>query len=190
MTKIHLLRHFESSVSELGVFHSRDDASLSSNGRLEALKAIEGLPREINKTICSPYRRTMETADLLEIEYEIDIRLREWDLGTLEGRDSKIFRLQNPSWNLFVDGPFFQDGESVSDVTERAQSFRQDISIRKTDGDLLIITHGQFGKVLMSELTGIQLSAMQSFRFAAGSIITLVSNQKGFDVARFGMPLS
>lgn len=190
MKKIHLLRHFESSVSELGVFHSSDDASLSSNGRVEALKAAGNLPREINRTICSPYRRTMETADLLETEYETDTRLREWDLGTLEGRDSKFFRLQNPGWNLFVDGPFFQDGESVSDVTERAQSFREDISRSNTDGDLLIITHGQFGKVLMSELTGIQLSAMQSFRFAAGSIITLVSNQKRYDVAKFGIPLS
>lgn len=190
MKKIHLLRHFESSASELGVFHSSDDVSLSSNGRGEALKAAGNLPRDINRTICSPYRRTMETADLLETEYATDIRLCEWDLGTLEGRDSKFFRLQNPSWNLFVDGPFFQDGESVADVTERAQSFRQDISKSETDGDLLIITHGQFGKVLMSELTGIQLSAMQSFRFAAGSIITLVSNQKGYDVATFGMPLS
>lgn len=169
---VFLLRHFESKISETGVFSSDDNCGLSENGKRSALQASLTWARLDVEVLCSPYERVTQSCDLLGLEYSSSPLLREWDLGSMQGLHAATFRQANPMWNLFVDGPYFGDGESLSEVLERADSFIGDYiqARRKTNDTVLLATHGQFAKIIIAKLLNFPLWPMQSVSIAAGSL--------------------
>lgn len=139
-------------MSVAGVYASRTDVGLSEQGRATAgawssLTGVTGLH--------SPLRRAAATAELARLSSSVLEDLTEWDLGTLEGRNSEDYRQQNPQWNLFRDGA--PSGEQPEDAIARADRVLAHAS--QVDAEVVVLVgHGQFSKTLATRVLGLPLA--------------------------------
>ena len=86
------LRHGESEANALGLFAGRRvDSPLTHRGRLQARRAAEGLPRDLDWIVSSPLQRARATAEIvrdelgLDLAIEVDDRVSDWDMGLVSG---------------------------------------------------------------------------------------------------------
>jgi broad specificity phosphatase PhoE len=131
------------------------DVELSDSGREQA-EALAGLLAGLDdgarptRAVSSPYRRAAETAAVstepIGIELEVDERLRERDLGVLDGLTGTGIRSRFPEEAARREklGKFYYQppsGESWADVVLRVRSFLADVR-EDCDGDRLwLFTH-------------------------------------------------
>ena len=128
-------------ADELDIEERDADVALSDTGRTqaEALATwLESLDEERRPTcvITSPYLRAADTARVatagLGIELEVDERLRERDLGILDGLTGRGIRNRHPEEATRRDklGKFYYQppsGESWADVVLRVRSLLNDL---------------------------------------------------------------
>ena len=135
--KILVGRHLESHLTEEGRVQAQDTA--------QYLKKLS-----ISKIYTSPVTRTVETASIvsqvLNLDYQIDERLYEIDLGRLAGSDYD--EILSKYGNLFLS--FYMGEESVlsdhgvepfSSVRSRIRSLLEDISDKHNNQNVLLVTH-------------------------------------------------
>ncbi len=166
-TELVLVRHGESvgnqadeaareADAEVLDLTARDaDVELSDTGREQARalrRWAEGLDEDARPTvaIASPYRRAADTAALtlegLGIRIEQDERLRERDLGVLDGLTGVGIRARHPDEVGRRDklGKFYYQppsGESWADVAQRARSFLHDLRFGYDGERVWLFTH-------------------------------------------------
>jgi broad specificity phosphatase PhoE len=163
---IFLLRHGETDISRTGVYCGTSAGELTDKGLEDAQAwhpAFAGLKQL--QVISSPWPRATTTAQAIGHEFSLWDDLREWGLGDLEGRPAGQFREENPGWNLFRFGPPNESGESLTSVSARARKVTIKIleNLRGDSTSTLVVSHGQFIKVLASNLLQIPLDSMAAF---------------------------
>ena len=136
--------------------HERDaDVELSDLGRDQARAVgrwLADAPQEWRPTliITSPYRRAAETARAglgdLDVPLVVDERLRERDLGALDGLTGRGIRARHPEEAARRDkvGKFYYQppsGESWADVALRVRSFLADLGHGYEDERIWVFTH-------------------------------------------------
>ncbi len=150
MKKIYLVRHAQSEYNEKGIFQGSLDSDLTPLGYVQArLVAMYLKNCGIERIISSPQRRALKTAysigDILDIEVETDIRIREISFGDLEGkkfidlmqergRELKSW-LKNP-----VENPL-PTQEPMEIFRKRVLEFLESIKSSK-EKNILIVAHG------------------------------------------------
>ena len=150
MQSVHLLRHFRVKDHDEG-FMNADDflawVKRYDKSDMEYLRV--NLPTKLDKVYVSSQQRALKSAMFWELEYERSDLLVEVDAQAfISGK----IKLPKKLW-LFIDRLRWylnvRKIEKRSDTTQRARSFIQ--KIKETD-DVLIISHGLFMHVLISEL--------------------------------------
>jgi broad specificity phosphatase PhoE len=107
----------------------------------------------------SPLSRAAETAAAAGYpEADRDERIIEWDLGSLEGVEAERFRSEHPNWNLFIDGPPDNSGESTAAVRKRARKVVDSVESDPRQM-VVLVSHGQFLRALVTEFVGLPLAA-------------------------------
>src|SRR5699024_7954873 len=103
----------------------------------------------------SPSRRALHTAELLtsqSININLDNRIKEMNLGTLEGMTWEEIKKYNPKqYNYYWQTPHrfhLSSGEDFFDVKERVTQFLNNMSTQFSMGNVLIITHGVIIKMI------------------------------------------
>jgi 2,3-bisphosphoglycerate-dependent phosphoglycerate mutase len=130
-------RHLESHLTEQGRLQVRETAHLLKN-------------MSISKIYSSPVTRTIETAQIvgeeLELDYEIDDRLYEIDLGKLAG--TNYDEVLNKYGNLFLSFYMGDDSvltdhgvESFISVKSRIKDLLDQIMARYSNHNVLLVTH-------------------------------------------------
>jgi broad specificity phosphatase PhoE len=145
-----------SAASEELDLHDRDaDVELSPLGTDQAAAVgvwLEDAPESWRPTLVltSPYRRAAETARAATahtgLPLVVDERLRERDLGTLDGLTGRGIRARYPEEAARRDklGKFYYQppsGESWADVVLRVRSFLSDLGHGHEDERILVFTH-------------------------------------------------
>lgn len=106
------------------------------------------------RLICSPYRRTLETADAIirhayansRIAFSLDARLRPKAFGVLEGLTRQGVRERFPGLTAERErvGRFHfrpPGGESRADVVQRVGDFLDELRLRHDGEPVLLVTH-------------------------------------------------
>ena len=130
-------RHLESHLTEQGKMQVKDTARL--------LKSMS-----ISKIYSSPVTRTIETTQIvgeeLGLDYEIDDRLYEIDLGKLAG--TNYDEVLNKYGNLFLSFYMGDDSvlsnhgvESFTAVKSRIRDLLDQIMTRHNNHNVLLVTH-------------------------------------------------
>ena len=130
-------RHLESHLTEKGKMQVKDTARL--------LKSMS-----ISKIYSSPVTRTIETTQIvgeeLGLDYEIDDRLYEIDLGKLAG--TNYDEVLNKYGNLFLSFYMGDDSvlsnhgvESFTAVKSRIRDLLDQIMTRHNNHNVLLVTH-------------------------------------------------
>ncbi len=178
MSELLLIRHGETEWSRSGQHTSWTDLPLTARGEEQARSLRPVLAgRKIGAVRSSPLRRARQTAELAGLpEPQIDADLVEWDYGGYEGISTDEIHRTRPDWFLFTDGvtagPPEHPGESPEQVGARADRVlaRIEEQLRTADGDVVLVGHGHFQRVLTARRLGLPASAGALFTFETGTV--------------------
>jgi len=188
---IYLVRHGETEWNREGRMQGHLDSPLTERGEDQARRVgrllAELVPEPAHHVVtASPLGRTRRTAeivcetlgqDLANCRFDellIEITLGEWDGMTAEeitAADGETWRLyRNDHWNYVPPG-----GESYAMMANRARRWLATTTARR---DLIVVSHGAFGRVLRGVYTGLDSKQTLSqeepqdsvFRLSGGSI--------------------
>jgi probable phosphoglycerate mutase len=164
--RVFLLRHGETEWSRTGRHTGRTDVPLTENGRERARATGELrerlLPEPPALVLSSPRSRARVTAELAGLVVDrTDERLAEWDYGDCEGRTTPEIRETVPGWTVWTHP--CPGGETAEQVGARADAVLADTRSAAEDGDVVLVGHGHFSRVLVARWIG--LPAQQGVRF-------------------------
>ncbi len=167
-----LLRHGETEWSKSGQHTGRTDIDLTDNGRLQAELAGHVL-RELNLAhplvFSSPRQRAMTTAKLAGLTIdEVSPLLAEWDYGSYEGLTTPEIRESDPDWLVWTHG--CPDGESVKQVSDRADKAVALALEHMTSRDVVFVGHSHFSRSVITRWVELPLVEGSRFWMLAGSI--------------------
>ncbi len=171
-SRICLIRHGETDWSRSGRHTGRTDLALTSTGEAQARELGQRLDGvRFDHVWCSPRRRARETCRLAGLDGQAVIKadLHEWDYGDYEGLTSVEIRRLVPDWNLFSHG--CPHGESPEQVTARINGVIA--QLRALDGNIALVAHGHFLRVLTVRWLGLPITAADQFQLGTASLSVL-----------------
>jgi probable phosphoglycerate mutase len=119
----------------------------------------------------------MRTAELAGLTPTPDPDLQEWDYGGYEGMTTAQIREQRPGWYLWRDGVIPGDadhpGETVEQVGARADAALARVGPLLAEGDVVLVAHGHFLRILTARWLGLEPAAGRLFRLDTGTLSTL-----------------
>lgn len=165
--RVFLLRHGETEWSISGKHTGRTDIPLTDHGR-DLAGAAGNLGVRLrggvapSLVLCSPRTRARVTAELAGLTVDrVDERLVEWDYGVYEGRTTPEIRETVPGWTVWSHPS--PDGETPGQVGARADAVLADARAALGGGDVVLVGHGHFSRVLIARWIG--LPATEGVRF-------------------------
>jgi probable phosphoglycerate mutase len=177
-----LVRHGETEWTLSRRHTGLTDLPLTANGEDQARTLAPLLAgRAIGLALTSPLRRARRTAELAGLGYaQVEPHLHEWDYGGYEGLTTAEIRGRRPDWVLWADGvaagPEDHPGETPHQVGARADRVLARIAPVLADsarGDVVLVAHGHFLRVLAARRLGLPPAAGALFRLDTGTVSTL-----------------
>eukprot|EP00928_Gymnodinium_smaydae_P021618 TRINITY_DN18458_c3_g2_i1.p1 TRINITY_DN18458_c3_g2~~TRINITY_DN18458_c3_g2_i1.p1 ORF type:complete len:451 (-),score=80.82 TRINITY_DN18458_c3_g2_i1:216-1568(-) len=165
-TTILLCRHGETDWNLEKRFQGSNDIPLNAAGQDQArqiaahLKSLRG---GVAAVVASPLLRTSQTAEeaarALGLPLSLDNRLRERDLGRMQGLTSQEVRTRYPQyWTAWTTTgmPFPEDAgvESGPDAVARIESALFDLAAAHPGKTVLVVSHGALIRVLLHRAVG------------------------------------
>jgi probable phosphoglycerate mutase len=167
-----LLRHGETTWSKSGQHTGRTDIELTGTGRVQAklaARALAALRLVDPVVISSPRKRARETAELAELTVdEVSELLAEWDYGSYEGLTTPEIRESDPDWLVWTHG--CPGGESVAQVSDRADRAVAFALEQMESHDVLFVSHGHFCRAVITRWVELPLVEGSRFGMVTASI--------------------
>lgn len=171
---IFVVRHGQTAWSLSGQHTGTTDVPLTAVGEQQARDLAPVFAgRDIAGVLVSPRQRARRTAELAGLrESWVDEDLVEWDYGAYEGRTTAEISAEiGRPWSVWHDGvvPGATPGESVHQVANRARTvLRRAVSLHSA-GDVVLVAHGHFLRVLLATWLGLSPTAGALFGLEAGT---------------------
>jgi probable phosphoglycerate mutase len=167
--RIYFVRHGETAWSLSGQHTGRTDLPLTPHGEDMARDlaiALKGIA--FSRVLTSPRLRARTTCDLAGLggAAQTEGNLAEWDYGDYEGLRTTEIRERRPDWNVWDDG--CPGGEAPAGVSRRADDLIA--RLRDLTGNLIVFSHGQFGRALAARWIGLPVTQGQHFAIDPATI--------------------
>ncbi|MCW2688244.1 MAG: Acid phosphatase [Mycobacterium sp.] len=167
-----LLRHGETEWSKSGRHTGRTELDLTETGREQAKvtgETLAGLQLDNPVVISSPRKRALVTAELAGLRVdEVSPLLAEWDYGDYEGLTTPEIRQKVPDWTVWTHG--CPGGESVQQVSDRADRAVAMALETMESRDVLFVGHGHFSRAVITRWLELPLQNGIRFAMVAASI--------------------
>ncbi len=186
---IYLVRHCRPDLPDTSMCIGITDIPLSREG----LKQAEKLKRyfsdkNINTIYSSPLRRAKRTAEIIaDNKFKVEIRknLSELNMGKWDGMTFENIKQKYPQ-EYFERGENFENyvvegGESMSMCRNRVLAELWSIVINST-GNIIITAHAGVNRLILSELSGIDIKKGFSLQKEYGTISTLKYDGKNLKI--------
>ncbi|MGC0379756.1 histidine phosphatase family protein [Streptomyces sp. SAI-229] len=174
-----LVRHGETPWTVSRRHTSFTDVPLTAHGEEQARGVAPLLAgRPIAATFVSPLGRARRTAHLAGLaDAETLPELHEWHYGAYEGITTADIHRTRPDWNLWTDGTPSVPGGAAGETPE-AVGFRADRVLARLEpwltdpdaGDVVLVAHGHFLRVLTARRLGLPPGAGALFALGTGAI--------------------
>ena len=183
MVKIFIIRHGQDTDNEKNILNGHRDTELTDLGCEQARDMANKLKNEnIQVIYSSPLKRAQKTAsivgDILKVDKIIICdELIERDFGILTGKSNSD--ISKYAGNIIVsDGVQYfteaDEAEGFSALFERAKQILEKIVTNQSNRNILIVTHGDIGKMLRAVFNGWTWEeGLNTPRFRHGDIIEL-----------------
>lgn len=169
-----LLRHGETEWSKSGQHTGSTEIELTDVGRAQAMLAgrvLKQLELADPWIVSSPRKRTLDTARLADLTIdEISPLLAEWDYGFYEGRTTAEIHESVPDWLVWTHG--CPGGESVAQVSDRADAAVTTALEQMVSRDVVFISHGHFSRAVITRWLELPLVEGRRFGMSTASIAT------------------
>jgi probable phosphoglycerate mutase len=178
-TKLVVVRHGETVWNKEGRQQGHLDSDLSDLGKLQAQATASALARvTFHAVYSSDLGRAFETAKIIanhsNLRITLDSRLRERNLGILQGLTMKEFKSKYPeeygkyvSRNIDYIPP---GGESIRQRFDRSVACAVDLASKHTGQRILLVTHGGILDSFMRKSLNIPLTEERTFSLYNASI--------------------
>jgi probable phosphoglycerate mutase len=167
-----LFRHGETEWSRDRKHTGRTDIDLLDEGREQARRAANTLAHLGLKdpiVFSSPRRRALLTAELAGLAIdEVSPLLAEWDYGDYEGLTTDEIRTTAPGWLVWTHG--CPGGESVDEVSARADRAVALALEHMSDRDVVFVSHGHFSRSVITRWVEQPLSEGVRYGFGTASV--------------------
>jgi broad specificity phosphatase PhoE len=167
-----LLRHGETVWSKSGQHTGSTDLELTDNGRAQAMLAGQALGelKPVDPVVfSSPRQRAVDTAELAGLSVnEVSPLLAEWDYGEYEGLTTAQIRETDPDWLVWTHG--CPGGESVAQVSERAERAIAMALPHMESRDVVFVSHGHFSRSVITRWVELPLVEGSRFGMRTASI--------------------
>nr|WP_107908138.1 histidine phosphatase family protein [Streptomyces chartreusis] len=179
MGDLFLVRHGETEWSRSGQHTSFTDLPLTQDGEEQAKSLAPLLSgRTFALALTSPLGRAVRTAELAGVTGAVpDPDLHEWDYGGYEGVTTVDIHRSRPDWYLWTDGvtpgPPDHPGESPAEVGARADRVLARVAAALPDGDVVLVAHGHFLRVVTARRLGLAPADGRLFQLATGTVSRL-----------------
>ncbi|MFJ4364465.1 histidine phosphatase family protein [Streptomyces chartreusis] len=179
MGDLFLVRHGETEWSRSGQHTSFTDLPLTQDGEEQAKSLAPLLSgRTFALALTSPLGRAVRTAELAGVTGAVpDPDLHEWDYGGYEGVTTVDIHRTRPDWYLWTDGvapgPAAHPGESPAEVGARADRVLARVAAALPDGDVVLVAHGHFLRVVTARRLGLAPADGRLFQLATGTVSRL-----------------
>ena len=177
-----VVRHGQTDWSLTGQHTGTTDVPLTAQGEAQARALAPAFAhRRVALVLTSPRERARRTAELAGLtgpsgsaaEVRVDDDLAEWDYGAYEGRTTAdISEELGRAWSVWHDGvePGKTPGESIHQVAARARGVLRTASAADgEDGDVVLVAHGHFLRILTATWLGLSPTAGALFALEAGT---------------------
>jgi probable phosphoglycerate mutase len=172
--QVWLVRHGETEWSRDGRHTGATDVPLTSVGRDQAKRLGTRLAgHRFALVMTSPRSRASETAALAGFG-DVAVTepdLAEWDYGALEGLRSVEIVADHPGWSIWT-GPW-PEGETVEEVSARADRVLARCGALEVDGDALVFGHGHMLRVLAARWLGLPGASGALFGLSTATVSVL-----------------
>lgn len=189
MLHIYLARHGQDEDNAAGILNGRRDKPLTEIGinqaETVAHKIVEA-SLQFDAIYTSPLLRTRQTAEIIarSIHGPTPIPLDgliERDFGCMSGRpQSSITEACAPDILVTATIVYFlnpEGAETFPDLLARAGKLLEDIYSRHTEGSLLLVTHGDFGKMIYAQYYQLPWQkVLTQFHFGNSELLLLSSD--------------
>ncbi|MFF7277545.1 histidine phosphatase family protein [Streptomyces griseorubiginosus] len=174
-----LVRHGETEWSVSGQHTSWTDLPLTRHGEEQAKSLAPLLSgRTFSLALTSELDRAIRTAELAGVTGALtEPELHEWDYGAYEGVTTVDIHRDRPDWDLWTDGvpagPEGHPGESPEEIGRRADRVLARVETALPDGDVLLVAHGHFLRVLTARRLGLPPAEGRLFQLVTGTVSRL-----------------
>ena len=171
-TYIFAVRHGETEWNLLGKQQGHLDSPLTDQGIKQAHSLAESLQgRGIEVLYSSDLGRALQTAEIigieLGIEVNVDSRLRERHLGSMQGMTRAEFSTRFPEESVLFESRdpdyVFPGGESARQRHERSVAACTDLASQHKGDRVLVVAHGGVLNSLFCHTLGISLTGPRRF---------------------------
>lgn len=189
---LYLLRHGETEWSLSGQHTGRTDVPLTPNGEKRAADAgrmLAGLRGDnpLAKVMSSPRTRALRTAELAGLTVDdVTEDLAEWDYGELEGLTTPKIRETIPGWTVWSHPS--PGGETPELIGMRAARVLARVREVLPTGDVVLVGHGHFSRVLVAAWLGMAPTAGVHFALDAASVTELGDERGVPQIERLNVP--
>ncbi|MFB9904833.1 acid phosphatase [Allokutzneria oryzae] len=175
---VYVLRHGQTEWSKSGKHTGRTDIPLTATGEQQAVAAGKVLARlrgaeKPALVLSSPRERATRTAELagLGSPDEVTEALSEWDYGDYEGLTTPQIRERVPDWTVWTHPS--PHGETAAAVTARADQVLARTRSALLGGDVVLIGHGHFSRVLVARWLALPAEAGVGFAMDTAAVAAL-----------------
>jgi broad specificity phosphatase PhoE len=194
MGELLLIRHGETEWSRSGRHTGRTDVPLTEAGKAAAAVLAPAVTRrQVIAAFTSPASRASRTAELVGLVAALaDPDLQEWDYGGYEGRTTEEIGQERPGWYLWRDGVPQGDaehpGETAQEVGARADAVLRRVRPLLAGGDVALVAHGHFLRVLTARWLDLEPAAGRYFRLDTGTLSTLGTEHERPVITSWNVP--
>ena len=182
--KVLLVRHAQSEANINRILQGQTDGTLTEKGMAQAhLLAEHFSNKSLDMIISSDLHRAYKTAQIVAKKQSLEVvttkSLREWNAGILDGLpaaslEEAITKSQLPLSEFTPD-----DGESFSQLRERAINFLTTLETHNQGQVIMVCTHGDLLRVLVGSILEKDLESSMIIEFDNTSYTTIVLNNNG-----------
>jgi broad specificity phosphatase PhoE len=189
---LYLLRHGETEWSLSGQHTGRTDIPLTANGEQRAADAgrmLAGLCADhpLALVMSSPRSRALRTAELAGLTVtEVTEDIAEWDYGDYEGITTPQIRETVPGWTVWTHP--CPGGETADQVGARAAKVVAHVRAALADGDVVLVGHGHFSRVLVATWLDMPPTSGVHFALDAAAISELGDERGVPQIRRLNVP--
>ncbi len=186
MLNIYLVRHGQDEDNAKGILNGRRDMPLTEIGISQAKELAEKIKAaglKFDKIFASPLQRAYKTAEIvadslgMEKPGKLDL-LIERDFGIMTGQPhTKIKEICSPEILQTKMITYFlspEGAETFPELVERAKKLIDFLNHNFSEGNILLVTHGDFGKMIYAAYYGLNWQqVLKMFHFGNSELLLL-----------------
>jgi alpha-ribazole phosphatase len=178
MLRLILVRHGQTDANLNRMLQGQSDGELNAAGIQQAEELGRHLKNfRIDQIIASTMRRARDTAAAIAKYHHLSVTttplIAEWNCGVLDGVSAEVFRKKLQESDVPLSSFRPEGGETLLEVQQRAAAFLNDVIVNYQDQTVLVCSHGDFMRALVSLLlqTSIEEASGIFFDNASYSIL-------------------